>query len=143
MKRVAALILLAAVVQPAFADDAQPPKHTHMSWEERFTQANTEHDGHLTLEQAKIGYKTVARHFRDIDTDGKGFVTENDIRAWHALQRAARHSQGAEDPLRPRPAFNRFPPDQKPTPGPNQTMLTQPMTQVPALVNLDHAPADH
>ncbi len=142
MKRLSALFLLAAAVQPAFADDAPPPKPTHMTWVERFTQANTTHDGHMTLDQAKVGYKTVARHFRDIDTVGKGFVTENDIRAWHALERAARHGQGADDPLRPRPAFNRFSPDQKQTPGPNQTMLTQPASQVPAMVNLDHPNSD-
>jgi hypothetical protein len=140
MKRLWTLVLLAGVIQPALADEATPPKHTHMSWEERFTEANTSHDGHLTIEQAKLGYKTVARHFRDIDTDAKGFVTENDIRAWHAMQKAARHNQGAEDPLRPRPAFNRFAPDQRPTPGPSQTMLTTP--QVPAMVNLDHPAQD-
>ncbi len=143
MKRLSTLIVLAALIQPAFADDT-PPKPIHMSWEQRFTQANTAHDGHLTLDQAKTGYKTVARHFRDIDTDGKGFVTENDIRAWHALQKAARHSQGAADPLRPRPAFNRFTPDQQllGPPGSNQTMLTPQATQVPAMVNLDHPVQD-
>ncbi len=136
MNRLWMLVLLAGVIQPALADEAAPSKRTHMSWEERFTQANTSNDGHLTIEQAKLGYKTVARHFQDIDTDGKGFVTENDIRAWHAMQKAARHNQGADDPLRPRPAFNRFAPDQRPTPGPSQTMLTTP--QAPAMVNLDH-----
>lgn len=142
MKRLSTLILLAAVIQPAFADDT-PAKHPRVTWEQRFTQANTSHDGHLTLDQAKTGYKTVARHFHDIDTDGKGFVTENDVRAWHALQKAARHSQGAEDPLRPRPAFNRFTPEQaRGTPGPNQTMLTPQATQVPAMVNLDHPVPD-
>ncbi|HET6608377.1 MAG TPA: hypothetical protein VFG62_16995 [Rhodopila sp.] len=139
MKRLWTLILLAAVVQPAFADDAAPPKRTHMSWEQRFTEANTTHDGHLTIDQAKLGYKTVARHFRNIDVDGKGFVTENDIRAWHALQKAARHNKGAEDPLRPRPAFNRFMPDQRPTVAPSQTMLTTP--QRPALLTTPQPPA--
>src|SRR4051812_42672354 len=100
MKCLWTLILLAGVIQPALADEATRPKGTHMSWEERFTEANTSHDGHLTVEQAKLGYKTVARHFRDIDTDAKGFVTENDIRAWHAMQKAARQSRAAEDPLR-------------------------------------------
>jgi hypothetical protein len=93
---------------------------------------------------AELGYKTVARHFRDIDTDAKGFVTENDIRAWHAMQKAGRQDRAAEDPLRPRPAFNRYAPDQRPTPGPSQTMLTTPQApQGSAMVNLDHSAQPH
>ncbi|WP_428488389.1 hypothetical protein [Rhodopila sp.] len=96
---------------PAFADDTPAQDkpaahHARMTWEERFTQANLAHDGHLTLEEAKHGYHAIARHFGDVDVDGKGYVTENDIRAWHASQKTAReHLKAAEDPLRPRNAF--------------------------------------
>jgi hypothetical protein len=55
----------------------------------------------------KWATRPFARHFCDIDADAKGFVTENDIRAWHAMQKAARQNRASEDPLRPRPAFNR------------------------------------
>lgn len=86
------------------------PHRTRMTWEQRFAQANVTHDGHLTPEQAKLGYATVARHFHDIDLDGKGFVTEDDVRAWHESQRAARHSGQAHEasPLQPQPAYQRI-----------------------------------
>lgn len=143
MKRLWCLVLLAGVVQPVFAEEP-PPKHTHISWEERFKEANTTNDGHMTLEQAKTGYKTVARHFHNIDVDGKGYVTENDIRAWHAQQKANRHSQATPDPLRPRPAFNRYAPEQqRGTRGPNQTMLMPPTAQVPAMISLDRPVQAH
>jgi hypothetical protein len=112
MHRFSALILLPLFAAPALADDA-PAKHARMTWENRFAEANAAHDGHLTLDEAKAGYKTIARHFHDIDTDAKGYVTENDIRAWHATQKAARHQKETEDPLRPRPAFQRVAPDQR------------------------------
>jgi hypothetical protein len=106
------LVALTVVAAPALADD-KPANHTRMTWEERFARANAAHDGHLTLDEAKAGYKTVAKHFQEIDTDGKGYVTENDIRAWHALQKAARQAPRQDDPLRPRPAFNRAPAEQR------------------------------
>ena len=75
-------------------------------WEERFAQADLAHDGHLTLEEAKGGYRSVAKHFQEIDVDGKGYITANDIRAWHALQKAKRVKAAHPDnPLRPRNAF--------------------------------------
>jgi hypothetical protein len=114
MCRFLALILLSATavalvsVLPAAAQD-QPKdehpaaQHARLTWEEHFTQANKAQDGHLTLDEAKAGYPTISRNFRAIDVDGKGFVTENDIRAWKALRKAARaQPREAADPLRPR-----------------------------------------
>ncbi len=111
MRRFLFLLLFPVLALPAYADDppkADPPPahHTRMKWEDHFAQANQAHDGHLTLEEANAGYRTIARHFHDIDTDGKGYVTENDVRAWRASQRANReHAKPAEDTLRPRNAF--------------------------------------
>ncbi len=112
MYRFLPMILLPAMIAPAFADDpskeppAPPGHHARLSWEEHFAQANAAHDGHLTLEEAKASYHTIARHFRDIDVDTKGYVTEDDVRAWHASQKAAReHGNQAQDVLRPRNAF--------------------------------------
>lgn len=133
-------VIFALALSPwtqARADDA-PQKPPRMTWEERFTAANTAHDGHLTLEEAKTGYKTVARHFAEIDASGKGYVTENDIRAWHAQQKASRHAHESDDPLKPRPAYSRSPTGQIPTAGSNQTMLMPPAVQVPAKATLDH-----
>ncbi|MBV9250364.1 MAG: hypothetical protein JO227_14105 [Acetobacteraceae bacterium] len=90
----------AAATQPAPDDSA----HHRQTWEEHFTQANISHDGHLTLEQAKSGYASIARHFTEIDADKKGFVTEEDIRNWHKQRRALHHHQqrggSSEPPLR-------------------------------------------
>jgi hypothetical protein len=69
------------------ASDAKPLR---MTWEQRFAQANTTHDGHLTLQQASGGYRLIARNFSAIDVESKGYVTEDDIRAWHKARRASR-----------------------------------------------------
>ena len=112
MKRTlfAALLAIPCLALPASAETQPVPKpapsastHTQLKWEQQFAQANTSHDGHLTLDQAKTGYISIVRRFADIDTGNKGFVTEDDIRAWHQQQRALRHP--AENKLRPRHAF--------------------------------------
>jgi hypothetical protein len=102
---------------PAWAVDPvdpgpTPAHHARLSWEQHFTQANLAHDGHLTLEEAKGGYALVAKHFEDIDADHKGYVTENDVRAWQVLRRTAhRLTKPPEAQLRPRPAFQSGCPD--------------------------------
>ena len=95
---------------PSTATPADHPRHGHQQRLDRFARANLSHNGHLTLEEAESGYKTVARHFHDIDVDNKGYVTENDIRAWRALQKANHAHRGkCDDPLHPRPAFDVHP----------------------------------
>ncbi len=81
-----ALVLPALLAMQAPAHAAQ-----HMTLHQRFEQANTTHDGHLTEEQAKLGMKSVARHFDVIDKDHKGYVTEEDIHAYYKAVRAAHH----------------------------------------------------
>lgn len=87
---------------------AQPAApHRRGSWEQHFAAANTTHDGHLTLEQARSAYITVARHFAAIDTAHKGYVTLDDVRAWHKTQREARHRHaGSAYRLQARPAMH-------------------------------------
>jgi hypothetical protein len=123
MRHFSAFLILAVLSTSAFADEPAPkdaasvdpaPKHAHMTWEEQFTQANKAGDGHLTLEEAKVGYKTIARHFKAIDTDGKGYVTQNDVRAWHA-QHSTAHKREDDDPLRPRPAYQQMAPREQRT----------------------------
>jgi hypothetical protein len=81
-----ALVLPALLVLYSPAQAAQ-----RITMHQRFEQANTTHDGHLTLDQAKVGMKSVARHFDAIDKDHKGYVTEADIHAYYKDLRAARH----------------------------------------------------
>ncbi len=79
--------------------------HHRTTWKQHFAQANIAHDGHLTFQEANGGFPTVARHFKEIDADKKGYVTEEDITNWHKLQRATHHPASTEQGLRPRPAF--------------------------------------
>jgi hypothetical protein len=100
------LLLLSALSLPAFAKtppgaDAPPQHHARMTWEQRFTEANVAHDGHLTPEEAKGGYALVSKHFDDIDADHKGYVTEDDIRAWHVRRNAA-HRVAKPGEVKPR-----------------------------------------
>ena len=88
--------------------DAVPTHAARKTWQQHFTDANLAHNGHLTLEEAQGGYADVSKHFEDIDADHKGYVTENDIRAWRAMRKAAhRLMKQPEDKLRPRSAVQR------------------------------------
>ncbi len=83
-----------AATAPAPADSATTTSHRHtrMSLQQRFDQANTTHDGHLTLNQAKAGMPMVAKHFDAIDKDKKGYVTTDDIHGYTAQRRSAHHA---------------------------------------------------
>jgi hypothetical protein len=116
-----ALLSLTVVPGIAAAQDAPPPgptdggpglpsghwhHHDKQGWAEKgghdwsmggpemldkFYNANTSHDGHLTLAQAKAAnLRSVADHFDAIDTQHRGYVTFNDIEAWH-LDDMAKH----------------------------------------------------
>jgi hypothetical protein len=82
----------------------QVPAHAahRMTLHQRFEQANTTHDGHLTKEQAEQnGMKAVARRFATIDKDHKGYVTEEDIHSYYKSLRAAhRHAAEATAPAK-------------------------------------------
>ena len=124
----------AQTTAPPATDTAKPTaaaaSQHRMGWKQRFEAANSTHDGHLTMDQAKAGYVTAARHFSEIDAAKKGYLTKDDIAAWHKLHRAARAASPAAstDPLKPRPAFHRtplnssgaeVPSDQQPKPQPD------------------------
>ncbi len=84
---------------PAAAQATPAPAHPHhvrMTLAEHFAKANTTNDGHLTLEQAKAGMPSVARHFAAIDKDGKGYVTLADIHTYLKAERAARRQAKAK-----------------------------------------------
>ena len=72
----------------------RPARATRM--EQRFNEANTTHDGHLTLEQAKAAkMTTVVKHFAGIDRGAKGYVTMDDVKVAAAASRAAKASKPA------------------------------------------------
>jgi Ca2+-binding EF-hand superfamily protein len=90
--------LFAAAVFAVFTHaKAAQPARTHLTMEQRFEKANVTHDGHLTMDQAKTGYKSVAKHFSAIDKDKKGYVTEDDIHAYYKAQRALHHQSSADN----------------------------------------------
>jgi hypothetical protein len=120
MRRLLGLLILPALALPASAEPAQRPDapaahRARQTWQQHFADANAAHDGHLTANEAKGGFAQVARHFDEIDVDQKGYVTENDVRAWKAMLKAARRlTKPPEDVLRPRAAFQRKRPDAQP-----------------------------
>jgi len=90
-------ILLAAMLLPltAFAQTAPaaspaaPAKPPRQTFREHFDSANTTHDGHLTLDQAKEAkWTAVVRRFDKMDANHKGFVTAQDIYNEFARERA-------------------------------------------------------
>ena len=76
---------------PAAASPANPVRpNARRTMQERFDAANTTHDGHLTLEQARAGrMNAVVRDFDAIDTAKHGYVTMDDIKAHRRAVRAA------------------------------------------------------
>jgi hypothetical protein len=111
MTRFFGVLLLSALSLQALAADppkASPPRqhHVRVTWENRFADANLAHDGHLTLAEAKGGDALVAKHFGEIDVTHRGYVTEDDIRAWrekhkgvhrHAKSLHAKHRGKAQE----------------------------------------------
>lgn len=89
MRAIPVITLAAALAFSSGAFAASSHKTLH----QRFEAANTTHDGHLTLDQAKAGMKSVAKKWDVIDKDHKGYVTEDDI---HAYYKARRHHPAAE-----------------------------------------------
>lgn len=80
----------------AFHDGMPPDMRAMMA----FYAANTSHDGHLTLAQAKAAnFKLVVDHFKEIDVDKRDYVTFYDIQAWK-LDQFARHLEKQADALR-------------------------------------------
>ncbi len=75
-----------------------PMQRPHMTLSQRFDMANTTHDGRLTREQAEGRMHVIAHNFDRIDTDHKGYVTMQDIRAWHRAMHQARASQQPPPP---------------------------------------------
>lgn len=90
MRRLALLLALAAPL-PALAQTA--PSGGPQNFVARFQAANTTHDGHLTLAQAQAaGMRGVVKHFSEIDTAKAGYVTLDELKAWHATHQHHQNS---------------------------------------------------
>jgi hypothetical protein len=88
-----ALLLLPLCGAPVFAQSvgsAAAAHHGRRSAADHFADANTTHDGHLTLDQATYGYKSIAKSFNQIDVSHHGYITMDDIKTWRAAKKAAR-----------------------------------------------------
>ena len=113
--------------QPPPTAQGQPdaPVAQHPRGGPGFDAANTTQDGRLTRDQAQAGgMKNIARHFDQIDTDRKGYVTKQDIRAWRQAKKAAKQARtqqqgpGASPPPGTPPASDAPPPSGQEQPGP-------------------------
>jgi hypothetical protein len=84
--------LLSAPVMAQTAPASAPEHQGRRSAAQHFSDANTSHDGKLTLDQATSGYKSIAKSFSQIDVSHHGYVTMDDIKAWRAAKKAARQA---------------------------------------------------
>jgi Ca2+-binding EF-hand superfamily protein len=98
MKTIHCAALLAALVAiaPAYAQQdpgrQMTPEQRAQRMAERFKAADTNHDGKLTLDEAKAGMPMVARNFDQIDAAHGGSVTMEQIAAFaKAHPRPERH----------------------------------------------------
>lgn len=86
LSALAALVALVATA-PAFAQQGQgmgqmTPEQRAQRMADRFKAADTNHDGKLTLDEAKAGMPMLARNFDQIDTAHTGSVTLEQLSAY-------------------------------------------------------------
>lgn len=68
-------------VTATFAQSAWATSAMDKQIDEKFAAADVNHDGKLTLEEAKAGMPRVAKNFDKIDADKKGYITADQIKA--------------------------------------------------------------
>jgi len=66
----------------AFAESDSRTDKILAKAQEKFAEADADHDAKLTLDEAKNGMPRVAKKFDEIDTDKKGYVTLDQIEAY-------------------------------------------------------------
>jgi hypothetical protein len=67
-------------------------------FDQRFANADTDHDGKLTPAEAKAGMPMVSKNFQAIDSNGDGFVTKPEILAFMQAKMAARKAAAGAAP---------------------------------------------
>jgi Ca2+-binding EF-hand superfamily protein len=93
MSAVIALIVLTGSVR---ADDADQSNQRLQRLVTRFHKADVNGDGQLTRDEAQKGMPMVYRHFAEIDTSNKGYVTLAEIASYlEAHPQAARPHNSA------------------------------------------------
>jgi hypothetical protein len=86
---------------PQGTSGATPHPHRR-KLEDRFREANTTHDGRLTLGQAQAAHwKRVVENFQAIDREHKGYVTVDDIHAFNKARRAHHHAAPQPESSKP------------------------------------------
>ena len=103
IRRISFLLLALASAGAAFAQSGDPANGDHpraaggppspeqqQRMAERFKSADADHDGKLTLDEAKAGFPMVARNFDKIDTGHTGSITLEQITAAGAQMRRNR-----------------------------------------------------
>ena len=83
--RAASVATTLPTASPQLADpnDVQV-RHVAGGVEAHFAAANTTHDGRLTRQQAELAdWPRVAKHFSEIDTDNKGWISAEQIHAFN------------------------------------------------------------
>jgi hypothetical protein len=75
------VIAVAAPQTASFPALPQPPSAAQLV-EQAFAQADTNHDGKLTLEEARAGMPPIVPAFAQIDTNHKGYVTLDQVKAF-------------------------------------------------------------
>ena len=84
-----AVVAPKAVVVSATANDILIRRSSGI--EAHFSAANTTHDGHLTKAQAEQSdWTRVSKHFDEIDTDHKGWISVDQIHAFNKAHRKHR-----------------------------------------------------
>ncbi len=62
----------------------------------KFTKMDTDHDGKISLAEANANAPRLAEHFADIDKNGDGFVTKEEMKAHHMAKKkdCDKHQRG-------------------------------------------------
>lgn len=110
MRLFPALLMIPLFASPVLADPPAPHAGRRTA-EQHFADANITHDGKMTLDQAKAGYKSLVKSFDQIDSQHHGYITLDDIKAWKdarkAARKAAKVAASGDGVLLPGPAMRR------------------------------------
>jgi hypothetical protein len=95
----AAVVAIFALAGSAWADDSQPTDQQRLQHlMARFHKADANGDGQLTRDEAKNGMPMVYRHFSEIDTDNRGYVTLAQIASYLEAHPQAARPRGPNPP---------------------------------------------